>query len=134
MHEERDIPLLKRFFLGGTDEMRGWGRYEVGPLSASGTVLGGKALLSLSGEARLTLVPRLSAVGFVEAGNVWSDAWTIHPRDLLYDAGPGLRITTPFGLIRVDLAFQLKRLEGLRLDGEPEKHRWRLNVGIGEAF
>ena len=40
MAGEADIPLLKRFFLGGSGEMRGWGPYELSPLSASGAPVG----------------------------------------------------------------------------------------------
>jgi outer membrane protein insertion porin family len=132
--DDSEIPLLKRFFLGGSEEMRGWSRFEIGPLSESGVVTGGKSLLSLTGEARIILNGRLTAVAFVEAGRVWQDSWRVHLNDLLYDAGSGLRVTTPFGLIRVDFGYQLNRLEGLRIDGQPEKHRWRINFGIGEAF
>ena len=131
---EADIPLLKRFFLGGSNEMRGWGIYEVSPLSASGEPVGGKSMVTATGEVRFRLLPRLSGAFFVEGGNVWQDAWAVHFDDLLYDAGPGLRLQTPFGLIRIDLGYQLKPLEGLRIDGQPQTHRWRFNVGIGEAF
>ena len=131
---EADIPLLKRFFLGGSNEMRGWGIYEVSPLSASGEPVGGKSLLTATGEVRVRLLPRLSGAFFIEAGNVWQDSWAVHLDDLLYDLGPGLRLQTPFGLIRVDFGYQLKTLDGLQIDGRPQQHRWRFNMGIGEAF
>jgi outer membrane protein assembly factor BamA len=131
---EGDIPLLKRFFLGGSSEMRGWGLYELSPLSAAGEPVGGKTSMSATGELRVRLFPRVWAVVFVEAGNVWQDRWTLKPNDLLYDAGPGLRVDTPFGRVRVDVGYQLKTLDGLRLDGKPQSSRWRMNVGIGEAF
>jgi len=132
--DDADIPLLKRFFMGGSEEMRGWGRYEVSPLSDTGEAVGGKSLLSLTAEIRYPIMRRLRGVVFVEAGNVWQDAWPAHPGSLLYDTGPGVRVDTPFGMLRLDLGYQLKRLDGLRIDGEPEKHRWRLSFGIGEAF
>jgi outer membrane protein assembly factor BamA len=131
---DADIPLLKRFFLGGTDEMRGWGIYEISPLTESGTAVGGKSLFSATGEARFPIFRRLRGALFLEAGNVWQNAWTIDFANLLYDAGPGLRVDTPFGLIRVDFGYQLKTLEGLRIDGESQKHKWRIHLGIGEAF
>ena len=131
---EADIPLLKRFFLGGPDEMRGWGTYELAPLSASGAPIGGKSLLTMTGEARFPIFKRLAGAVFVEAGNVWQDSWTLHLDDLLYDAGPGLRIDTPFGLVRLDFGYQLKTLDDLRIDGRPQKSRWRVGFGIGEAF
>ena len=131
---EADIPLLKRFFLGGSSELRGWGIYEVSPLSASGEPVGGKSLLSATAEVRFPIMPRLTGALFVEAGNVWQDPWRVDLEGLLYDAGPGLRVDTPFGLIRIDFGYQLKTLDGLRIDGQPQKHRWRFNFGIGEAF
>ena len=57
-----------------------------------------------------------------------------HRIDMKFDAGPGLRIETPFGLLRIDVGYQLNRIEGLRTGGQPERHRWRINVGVGEAF
>jgi outer membrane protein assembly factor BamA len=131
---EADIPLLKRFFLGGADEMRGWGIYEVSPLSPTGVAVGGKSLFTAAGEARFPIFRRLRGALFLEAGNVWQSAWTVRFGDLLYDAGPGLRFDSQFGLIRVDFGYQLKTLEGLLIDGRPQKHRWRINFGIGEAF
>ncbi len=134
MGGEADLPLLKRFFLGGASEMRGWGVYELSPLSASGEPVGGQSLLTATAEVRTPIFKRLRGAVFVEAGNVWQDAWTMRLGDLRYDAGPGLRLDTPFGLLRFDFGYQLKPLDGLRIDGQPQRSRWRFNFGIGEAF
>ncbi len=131
---EADIPLLKRFFLGGSSEMRGWGVYELSPVSASGEPVGGKSMFTATAELRIPIFRRVTGALFAEAGNVWQDAWTMRLGDLVYDAGPGVRIDTPFGLIRLDVGYQLKTIDGLLIDGEPQKHRWRINLGIGEAF
>jgi outer membrane protein assembly factor BamA len=134
MGGDADIPLLKRFFLGGSNEMRGWGIYELSPLSASGEPVGGSSLFSAAGEIRVSILKRLRGAFFVEAGNVWKEPWRMRLADLRYDAGPGVRVDTPFGLIRVDFGYQLRPLDGLRLDGKPQTSRWRFNFGIGEAF
>src|SRR5687768_28486 len=134
LDDNDDIPLLKRFFLGGSNEMRGWGTYELSPLSASGEPVGGKTVLTAIAEVRLPIFKRLRGAVFVEAGNVWQDPWTMRLGDLRYDAGPGMRFDTPFGLVRVDFGYQLRPLPGLRLDGKPQTSRWRINFGIGEAF
>jgi translocation and assembly module TamA len=134
MHQESDIPVLKRLFLGGPDQMRGWSRFEVGPLSPLGEPIGGKSLLAGTVELRAQLQRRVRGAVFVEGGNVWRGDWTAHLGDLQFDAGPGLRVQSPFGLVRVDVGFQLNTIPGLRIDGQPQLHRWRLNVGIGEAF
>jgi outer membrane protein assembly complex protein YaeT len=134
MSQETDIPLLKRFFLGGSGEMRAWSRYEVSPLSPSGEPVGGKSLLVATSEARFPLFPRLRGAIFVEAGNVWRSDWAAHVDDLRFDAGPGLRVETPFGLIRIDAGYQLNRVPDLRIDGRPQRRAWRINIGLGEAF
>jgi translocation and assembly module TamA len=134
MRDDTEIPLLKRFFLGGSNEMRGWGIYELSPLSASGEPVGGLSVLAATGEVRFPIVNRLRGAIFVEAGNVWQDPWTMRLGDLRYDAGPGLRFDTPFGLVRFDFGYQLRSLDGLRIDGQPQSSRWRFNLGIGEAF
>jgi outer membrane protein assembly factor BamA len=128
------VPLLKRFFLGGSNEMRGWGAYELSPLSASGEPSGGKSVMVGAAEARVPIFKRLRGAIFVEAGNVWQSPWSIHLGDLRYDAGPGLRFDTPFGLVRLDFGYQLRPVEGLLIDGQPQTSRWRVNFGIGEAF
>ena len=134
MNGETDVPLLKRFFLGGSSEMRGWGVYELSPLSGSGEPVGGLSLMTGSAELRVPLFKRLRGAIFLEGGNVWRDAWSLRVDDLRYDAGPGVRLNTPFGLLRVDFGYQLRPLDGLRLDGKAQTSRWRINLGIGEAF
>ena len=134
MTDDSAVPLLKRFFLGGSNEMRGWGRYEVSPLSPVGAAVGGKSFFSATAEMRFPIMSRIRGVLFAEAGTVWQDPWAGSFGELLYDAGPGVRLDTPFGLIRVDVGYQLKMLAGLRIEGRPQKHRWRINFGIGEAF
>jgi outer membrane protein assembly factor BamA len=131
---DTDLPFLKRYFLGGPQEMRGWGTYELSPLSASGEPVGGKSVLTAIAEVRLPIFKRLRGAVFLEAGNVWQGPWTLHLNDLRYDAGPGVRLDTPFGLLRLDFGYQLRPLEGLRIDGQPQRSRWRFNFGIGEAF
>jgi outer membrane protein assembly complex protein YaeT len=128
------IPFSKRFFLGGSTSLRGWGRFDVSPLSEAGLPIGGQTMFAWTSELRVPLTEKLSAVAFVDAGNVWADPWGARLNDLLYDVGPGLRYRTPIGPIRVDFGYQLTRLEGLLVNGEPEKHPWRIHFSIGQAF
>ena len=50
------------------------------------------------------------------------------------DVGPGLRYLTPIGPVRVDFGYQLTRVEGLLVNGEPEPRRWRIHFSVGQAF
>ncbi len=128
------VPFAKRYFLGGSTSLRGWGRYEVSPLSGSGLPLGGFSMFQASVEARIRLFGQLGAVVFLDGGNVWDDEWRLRLNDLRYSAGPGLRYLSPVGPIRIDLGYQLNPIPGLLVDGEPEGRRWRVHFSIGQAF
>jgi outer membrane protein assembly complex protein YaeT len=130
----RDVPFFKRYFLGGSGNLRGWGRFEVAPLSGFGLPIGGASFLNTSVELRAPVWRNLSGVVFVDAGNVWSEPWEFNTNDLRYDVGPGLRYNTPIGPIRVDLGYQLNPISGLRLRGEPQTRRYRFHFSIGQAF
>ena len=129
-----DVPFFKRYFLGGSSGLRGWGRFQVAPLSGSGLPIGGHSFLELSSELRTVPFGKLALVAFIDAGNVWTDAWRITLSDLRYDVGPGLRYATPIGPLRVDVAYQLNPIPELLVEGLPQTRRWRLHFSIGQAF
>ncbi|MFB3853079.1 MAG: outer membrane protein assembly factor [Vicinamibacterales bacterium] len=131
---EEQVPFHKRYFLGGSTSLRGWGRYEVSPLSGSGLPIGGFTVVEGSVEVRVGLGRNLAAVFFVDGGEVHDTAWRLEWRRFRFDAGPGLRYLTPVGPLRVDVGFQLNPLEGLLLDGKPETRHWRIHFSIGQAF
>ncbi|MGC4084948.1 MAG: outer membrane protein assembly factor BamA [Vicinamibacterales bacterium] len=128
------VPFSKKYFLGGATSIRGWGRYEVSPLSGSGLPLGGNTMLAFSSEARLTLRGSLGGVLFIDGGNVWAGDLQFKPGDLHYAVGSGLRYQTPIGPIRFDLGYQLNEIPGLVVDGVPQARRWRIHFSIGQAF
>ena len=129
-----DVPFFKRFFLGGSSSLRGWGRFEVAPLSAAGLPLGGFSLLETTLELRTRVWSSLGLVIFADAGNVWPGTWDYRLADLRYDVGPGLRYLTPVGPLRADFAYQLNPIPGLLVDGEPQDRRWRVHFSIGQSF
>jgi outer membrane protein assembly complex protein YaeT len=128
------VPFFKKYFLGGANSLRGWGRYEVSPLNSEGSPIGGLSMLELSSEFRFPIRGRLTGVAFIDAGQVTEEPWSFSLRDLRYDAGTGVRFLTPIGPIRFDVGYQLNRIPGLIIDGEPEKRHWRLHFSIGQAF
>jgi outer membrane protein assembly complex protein YaeT len=131
---EGDVPFYKRYFLGGASSLRGWGRFEVGPISGFGLPIGGHTMLEGSSEVRAPLMGRFGAVAFLDFGNVWSQPFDFHPGDLRYAVGPGLRYLTPIGPARVDFGYQLNPIANLRVNGEPERRHWRVHFSIGQAF
>jgi outer membrane protein assembly complex protein YaeT len=128
------VPFYKRYFLGGASSVRGWGRFELSPLSGSGLPIGGHTMLEGSSELRLPLWGKIGAVAFLDYGNVWSESWNFDIGELRYAVGPGLRYVTPIGPARIDLGWQVNPLENLLVNGEPQRRRWRVHFSVGQAF
>lgn len=128
-----EIPFYKRYFVGGSTSVRGWGRYQVSPL-LNGLPIGGRSMMEVSTEARVGLRGKLSSVLFIEGGNVWANSWTFDAGELRWAAGPGLRYDTPIGPVRIDLGIQLNPIPGLLINGVEESRRWRIHFSIGQAF
>jgi outer membrane protein assembly complex protein YaeT len=129
----KSVPFSKKYFLGGATSVRGWGRYEISPLS-DGLPIGGNSLLAVSEELRAALRGNIGGVLFLDAGNVWADRWTVKLNDLRYAIGPGLRYQTPVGPIRFDVGYQLNPIPGLLVNGAPQTRRWRIHFSIGQAY
>ena len=129
-----NVPFSKKYFLGGATSIRGWGRYEISPLSDSGLPIGGDSMLAFSEELRAGIRGKLGAVLFFDGGNVWADSWGIRFGDLRYAVGPGLRYQTPVGPVRFDVGYQLNPIPGLLVNGQPQQRRLRIHFSIGQAF
>ncbi len=132
--EQISVPLSKKYFLGGATSIRGWGRYEVSPLSGSGLPIGGNSMFAFSEEVRAVLRGNLGGVVFLDAGNVWDRAGEFSFGDLRYAIGPGLRYQTPIGPVRFDIGYQLNPIEELLVEGAPQARRWRIHFSIGQAY
>lgn len=133
---EADIPFFKRYFLGGSQSLRGWGRFEVAPLTGQGLPIGGYSSLETTVELRVPVTATIGAVLFVDGGNVWPGLREFNLDEMKYDAGAGIRYRTPVGPLRVDFGYQLTRIERLVIDGRPsaDQRRWRIHFSVGQAF
>jgi outer membrane protein assembly factor BamA len=128
------VPFFKRYFLGGATSIRGWGRYEVSPLSGFGLPIGGLSMFEGSSEVRMPLAGKLGGVGFFDFGNVSDKTMNFGFSNLRYAVGPGLRYLTPVGPARIDIGWQLNPEPNLRVNGKPETRQWRIHFSIGQAF
>jgi outer membrane protein insertion porin family len=117
-------PIADRFNAGGSTSIRGWARYDLGPKSEDNLSLGGNSIIESSVELRYPIWNIVSGVVFCDAGNVWSATYDHAINDLEYAGGGGLRIKTPIGPIRFDIAFPLSE--------SAKDLQYYLN--IGEAF
>jgi outer membrane translocation and assembly module TamA len=90
--------------------------------------------MNFSAELRVPIWSSLGGVIFLDAGNVWADAWDFNLGDLRYDVGPGLRYNTPIGPLRADLGYQLNPIPGLMMNGKEQTRRLRFHFSFGQAF
>jgi outer membrane protein assembly factor BamA len=114
----------ERFYGGGSRSVRGIAEGGLGPRDFFGPT-GGQALLVLNQEARLPIYKWVRGVAFIDAGNVFTRPSDLSLRDLVGSLGVGLRVVTPFALLRADVAKQ-----GWGLPAPST--RW--TFGIGQAF
>jgi len=115
----------ERFFAGGARTVRGVEEDGLGPRDVFGVPAGGRALVVLNQEVRFPLFRWFSGVGFVDAGNVFATPREMDLGDLVGSSGVGLRIATPFALLRLDFAQLWSPQPG-------QQPRW--SFGIGHTF
>ena len=122
--ESKFIPVEDRFYSGGSNSIRGWGRSLLGPMWENGKPRGGKSILELNLELRRPLFWILEGAVFVDAGNVWENAFSYKLNDWAYAVGGGLRFSTPIGPIRLDIGFPVKS----------DKRNPQFFINVGQAF
>jgi outer membrane translocation and assembly module TamA len=145
-----EIPLYERFYAGGINSVRGYGRWRVGPLAnelaeaerktlrAEGKRIpqslkdvddepvGGRTLVETSIELRHPITDTISGVVFFDGGQVSLDSYDFAFDDLQYGTGIGARVRTPIGPLGLDLGFPL--------DPPKDDPVWQVHVSLGAPF
>jgi outer membrane protein insertion porin family len=124
--QSRDLPVFRRFFAGGIDSTRGYGRHLLGPLNASGDPVGGRSLLEGNLELRAPIRGPVGGALFVDIGEVRRQPFSYSLEDLKLGVGVGVRYQTLIGPLRLDL--------GIPLDPPRGEPSWRVHFSIGQAF
>jgi len=122
---DQDLIRSERFFGGGSTTLRGFEKDAVGPVDFLGPT-GGEATFITNNEIRFPIYRWIEGVGFLDMGNVYERVSDFNPTDLRYSSGFGLRVRTPFVLLRVDYGFILDR--------KPEEPMGGFYFSIGQAF
>jgi outer membrane protein assembly factor BamA len=125
-HAGQELIPSELFFGGGARTVRGVGQDRLGPRDVFGDPAGGRALLVFNQEVRFPIYRWIRGVGFVDAGNVFARPADISLAGLTASSGIGVRITTPFALLRADYARLWTNPSGVR------PSRW--TFGIGHTF
>ena len=136
-----------RFYAGGSNDVRGWGEGLLGSKEAVDSLaqyyrpLGGNIKLAGNAEIRWQIFeyhPQWQGVLFVDMGQVQEDVQELSVRSFKIGTGAGIRYRTPFGLLRLDIAYKVNPdPEDLRPPGATQPRwwrRWAFYIGIGQAF
>ncbi len=121
-----EIPLPQRFYAGGGSSVRGFSFWRLGPREADGRAVGGASVFEGSLELRFPIRDPVGGVVFVDAGQLDLTPWRWKPADLTVSLGAGLRVGTPLGPIRLDLA--------VPLNAPKEAGTTFFHFSIGQAF
>ena len=106
--------------------LRGFEQNTVGPIGPDLIPNGGDALFVLNNELRVPLYWIIDGVVFADIGNVFNRISDFSITNLRESGGIGLRVRTPWFLIRGDY--------GVVLDRRPGEPRSRFYFSIGQAF
>lgn len=121
------VPPDQRFYAGGSNDVRGFDRNDLGPVvyvvldpakvpadsvinpdDVTVSPIGGNRLAIANAEIRVPfpLLPRWRLVGFVDAGTVYEDVTDrSDPPQVRVTPGIGIRVATPLGPARLDVAW-----------------------------
>lgn len=149
----KSLPYEKSFYGGGSNNIRAWRLYQLGPGSYKSSNNSieqlGDLTLVLNAEQRFPIFAGLKGALFVDAGNIWllknnpqmpgaAFQFKSFINDIAIGAGFGLRYDFGFFLIRLDAAIPLRN--PAKPNGEKwvlPKSQWSdilLNFGIGYPF
>jgi outer membrane protein assembly factor BamA len=123
----QDLITSELFFTGGARTVRGVAEDSLGPRDFFfNEPEGGRLLLVLNQEVRVPIYKWVRGVAFIDAGNVFATPADASLRGLVGSLGLGLRVATPFALLRVDVAKATWNA--------PDDSSARWIFGIGQAF
>lgn len=110
-----ELPVYKKFFLGGIDTVRGFEYDEISPHDPdTGDKIGGEKMMCYNAEYRFPLVKEQGIIGlvFVDAGNVLESDESYTFKGIRMSAGAGVRWYSPMGPLRLEWGYNLDKKRG----------------------
>jgi outer membrane protein assembly factor BamA len=145
-----NIPFSRSYFAGGSNDIRAWQPYGLGPGSSGGVNDFNEANLKLnaSGEFRFKIFNSLKGALFVDAGNIWNvldnvkdETYTFTGlkslKNTAVGSGFGFRYDLNFFVVRLDLGFKTYNpadLSGKKWFRDYNFANSVLNIGINYPF
>ena len=123
---DQELIPSERFYAGGGTSVRGFAEDGLGARGLLGDPEGGNGLLVFNQEMRVRPHRWFGAVAFIDAGNVFPRARDISFTKLEAGAGFGLRVISPFAILRVDF--------GMAITSRKTQPAGRWYFGIGHTF
>ena len=127
--DTKEVPIYSRFFVGGSDTIRGYNERKVGPVdSVTEDPLGGEAMIVANIEYRYKILDFMSLAAFFDTGNAWSEVGDFGKGGFKSGIGIGVRMKTPIGPIKLDYGFPLNKEPG------KETREGRFHFSVSKAF
>ena len=134
------IPFSRSYFSGGSNDIRGWRAYKLGPGSSNNMNEFNEAnfKLTFNLEYRFPFIGKMNGALFIDAGNIWNVLDNISDSAYRFEGFKDLNeiaIGTGFG-IRYDFDFFVLRLDtGFKTYNPalPRASRWQTKFSIKEA-
>ena len=134
------IPFTRSYFSGGSNDIRGWKAYKLGPGSSNNMNEFNEAnfKLTLNLEYRFPFLNKMNGAFFLDAGNIWNIFDNINDPAYRFDGlkdlneiaigtGLGLRYDFNFFVFRLDTGFKTYN------PALPKSSRWQAKYSIKEA-
>jgi len=144
------IPFSRSYFAGGTNDIRAWQSYGLGPGSTGSINDFNEANMKLlfSTEFRFNIFQQLNGALFIDAGNIWNISDIVSNPDAQFTglksleniavgSGFGFRYDFNFFVVRFDLGFKTynpANLENEKWLKEMRFDKSVINIGINYPF
>lgn len=149
-YDNSAVPFTKSYFAGGSNDIRAWQTYDLGPGRRNSGLeynIGSLKFLT-SAEYRFDMIGSLKGALFVDAGNIWDITNSIFAEeeakfdglesinDIAVGSGFGLRYDFSFLVFRLDLGFKMREpyLSGNKWFKNYNFSNAVYNIGINYPF
>jgi outer membrane protein insertion porin family len=90
-----EIPIFERFFLGGSNSVRGTRLNSIGPIDERGNILGGTKALQYNLEYIFVLNPSMRVKAFHDAGQAWLETESPNLSEMRKTVGVEVEVFMP---------------------------------------